>query len=116
MFPRHKEAPISAPDHVPKELKNRMKKAHGARGLLEELEREVRAYIIENEEREEESEAESEDTTSYYGEGEEVVVQADSDSEEEIVFVSKRERGGAGGGRGKVLIRSAEEDERGSFG
>jgi hypothetical protein len=103
-------------DRVPRELRTRLKKAHGARGLLEQLEKEVREFILGAGVRgqaEEEDDAESEYEDS---------VNAEEDSEEdEIVFVSKRARGIVGEvkkeeTREKVLFQGVEGDKSASFG
>jgi hypothetical protein len=94
---------------VPKELKRRIKKAHGMLSLLEALEREVREFMLGDDDEVivENGEAEGEESVQ-------------DDSEEEIVFVSRRrkvtpkkeemER------REKVLLESRLEDPGASFG
>lgn len=101
-FP-HRPAPqhtLTDEDRIPRELRVRLKKARGALGLLERLEREVREFLLGGRE-EDEEEDDCEDS-----------VHADEDSEEEeIVFVSKRARM-----REKVLFQGVEGDKSASFG
>ncbi|TGZ82618.1 hypothetical protein EX30DRAFT_370676 [Ascodesmis nigricans] len=86
------------PAAVPRRLKDRVKKAHGAVGLVEALEREVRRFVF----GEEDEDGDHGEHELNYGQAEtedgvlvmqEDVSVDDDSSDEEIVFVSKRERG-----------------------
>lgn len=70
---------------VPKELKTRLKKAHGAMEVLEELERRVREFVLD----------------------ERIADESDSE-EEEIVFIGR-------GKREAVMVASEEGDQAGGF-
>jgi len=115
LFPKSKEAARErrkeerAGEVVPKELKRRVKKAHGALSLLEALEREVREFML----------GDDDEVIVENGEAEEEGSVQD-DSEEEIVFVSRR-RGVAPKKeeierKEKVLLESRLEDPGASFG
>ena len=110
-FPRRPEPQKVECNRVPRDLRNRLKKAHGARSLLESLEREVREFVL-GPDAEEESQDDGESVTSYED-------SVHDDSEEEIVFVSKREKVRApreAAPMQKVLFESLAEDQSAGFG
>ena len=130
-FPRR---PTRAPaagvgERVPRELKSRLKRSHGALTLLETLEHEVRDFLFS-----EPSEPSSPDSDYSEVDTDSVsLVDGATDSEEdEIVFVSRRTRSGVavataaataatavsdlGGASEKVVFKSREEEEGASFG
>lgn len=104
------------PGSVPKELREKLKRAKAARGLLQDLEEEVRKFVKKWEEKEK----------KLQGEG---LHDVDSD-EEEIVFVgrngqmhdmpespkSKREAEEEDVKRDKLVFHSLEDDHGASFG
>lgn len=95
----------TVPGVVPKELRDKLKRSRGAKGLLMDLESEVRKFVAEWEEKEREAEAEG--------------IPADPDSEDdEIVFVGRngqtKERERAK--RELMLFETPEDDNGGSFG
>jgi hypothetical protein len=95
----------TVPGVVPKELREKLKRSRGAKGLLMDLEGEVRKFVAEWEEKEREAEAEG--------------IPADPDSEDdEIVFVGRngqmKERERAK--RELMLFETPEDDNGGTFG
>jgi len=95
----------TVPGVVPKELREKLKRSRGAKGLLMDLEGEVRKFVAEWEEKEREAEADG--------------LPADPDSEDdEIVFVGRngqmkeRERVR----RELMLFETPEDDNGGTFG
>jgi hypothetical protein len=95
----------TVPGVVPKELREKLKRSRGAKGLLMDLEGEVRKFVAEWEEKEREAEAEG--------------IPADPDSEDdEIVFVGRngqmKERERAR--RELMLFETPEDDNGGTFG
>lgn len=84
--PKHQESM----DKVPKDLKARLKKSHGAIGLLQALEEEVREFVVgaqEQEQSEETREGERPESPVHVN-----IEDVDDESDEEIVFVSKKMR------------------------
>jgi hypothetical protein len=95
----------TVPGVVPKELREKLKRSRGAKGLLMDLEGEVRKFVAEWEEKEREAEAEG--------------IPADPDSEDdEIVFVGRngqmKEHERAK--RELMLFETPEDDNGGTFG
>lgn len=83
----------TSPGVVPKELREKLKRSRGAKGLLMDLESEVRKFVTEWEEKERKAEAEG--------------IPADADSEDdEIVFV------GRNGRMNDDLAKDAEQRKR----
>lgn len=104
----------STPGVVPKELREKMKRSRGAKGLLMDLEVEVRRFVQECEDGEKRRAEED----GFPAPGE-----VDSSDEEEIVFVGRGGKMRDGerdrGGREKsevMLFEAAEEDQGGAFG
>jgi len=108
-FPRRDPPPpATAAERVPKELKNRLKKSHGALALLEALEREVREFLL--------APSEEDGMVGYESS---IAAESEDSEEDEIVFVSRRERGEGVVVRGeetKVLFQSKVEEDGASFG
>ncbi|KAL7269027.1 hypothetical protein RUND412_008324 [Rhizina undulata] len=116
-FPRRAEVERQACDKVPRELKYRLKKSHGAIGLLKSLEEEVRDFLLVKTEAEDQD-----DGVLVYAESDDEGMKMDeTDSEEEIVFISRRKkdekkRKREAMEREKVLFESLLEDQSASFG
>lgn len=94
---------------MPKELREKLKRSRGAKGLLMDLEVEVRRFVQECEDGERRRAEED-------GFGD-----VDSSDEEEIVFVGRGGKMREGRGereerREMMLFEAAEEDQGGSFG
>ncbi|KAF1960532.1 hypothetical protein CC80DRAFT_258884 [Byssothecium circinans] len=107
----------TVPGIVPKELREKLKRSRGAKGLLMDLESEVRKFVEEWEEKERKAEKEAEDDG----------IPADLDSDdEEIVFVGRNGKMSdlrspprsptAQVKREIMLFETPEEDNGGSFG
>ncbi|KAF8531788.1 hypothetical protein BDD12DRAFT_650817, partial [Trichophaea hybrida] len=103
-FPRRPEQPPIPAERVPKELKNRLKRSHGALALLEALEREVREFLL----------AEDGEVVGEYESS--VAAESEDSGEDEIVFVSRRERREGRVEETKVLFQSRVEEDGASFG
>lgn len=94
-------------DHVPKELKVRIKKAHGQIGLLRSLEEDIRSFL---------SRAHgNECLEGQYSDDMVDVHSGAEDSEEEIVFVSKKTRNYGTPVTEKVVFESLANDSSASF-
>ncbi|KAF9734777.1 hypothetical protein PMIN06_000756 [Paraphaeosphaeria minitans] len=101
----------TAPGVVPKELREKLKRSRGAKGLLMDLESEVRAFVTE-----------WEDSVRRAADDDGLPADPDS-SDDEIVFVGRNgvmsDWRGSMEGAGKreiMLFETAEEDQGGSFG
>jgi hypothetical protein len=97
----------TVPGVVPKELREKLKRSRGAKGLLMDLESEVRKFVADWEEKEREAEAEG--------------IPADPDSEDdEIVFVGRngqtKDRESERVKRELMLFETPEDDNGGTFG
>lgn len=101
----------TAPGIVPKELREKLKRSRGAKGLLMDLEAEVRKFVKEWEDKERRAEADG--------------LPADPDSsDDEIVFVGRNGQMsdspgmtlGRNARREIMLFETPEEDQGGSFG
>lgn len=110
-FLRRKEADrIDTGDKLPKDLKIRLKKARGAISLLETLEKEVRDFILSDQN----ENAKNLDNVEVNSEEPELI---DVDSEEEIVFISKRKKNRLPQPPSeKVMLESLADDSSASFG
>lgn len=104
----------SAPGIVPKELREKLKRSRGARGLLMDLEDAVRAFVQDYEERARRAERDGFPSPA----------DMDSSEDEEIVFVGRGgkmsdasgEEGPSKNKREMMLFETAEGDQGGSFG
>ncbi|KAI5777804.1 R3H-associated N-terminal domain-containing protein [Geopyxis carbonaria] len=103
---------LDVSDKVPKDLKVRLKKAHGALGLLEALEREVRSFVMGAEAT---GTINNEDEDKDFNDVDSVDFGSE-DSEEEIVFISKKLKKIELPVVEKVLLESRVEDPSASFG
>ena len=97
---------------VPKDLRQKLKRARGAKGLLRDLEQQVRNFVQQWEENQKRLE-------------EEAICDADSSEDDEVVFVGRNSqmrdmpsphRFGDGLRREKLVFDSLENDDGASFG